>query len=75
MNNIANNLKRLRQQKSLTQEQAANALGVSMQTVSRWECGITCPDIMLLPEIARLYCVTVDDLFREDSSAYENYRQ
>ncbi len=75
MNNIANNLKRLRQQKSLTQEQTANALGVSMQTVSRWECGITCPDIMLLPEIARLYCVTVDDLFREDSSAYENYAQ
>lgn len=75
MKNIANNLKRLRLQKNLTQEQSAEALGVSSQTVSRWECNTTCPDIMLLPEIARLYCVTVDDLFREDSSAYNNYAQ
>lgn len=74
-NTIANNLKRLRLQKKLTQEQAAEALGISAQTVSRWECNTTCPDIMLLPEIARLYCVTVDDLFQEDSSAYDNYAQ
>ncbi len=75
MNKIANNLKRLRLQKNLTQEQAAEVLGVSSQTISRWECDTTCPDIMLLPEIARLYCVTIDDLFREDSSAYDNYAQ
>ena len=31
------------------------------------------PDVMILPEIARLYCVTVDDLYREKSMAYENY--
>lgn len=75
MNPIATNLKRLRLQKKLTQEQAAEALSVTSQTISRWECNTTYPDIMLLPEIARLYCVTVDDLFREDSSAYDNYAQ
>lgn len=75
MKQIASNLKRLRLQKKLTQEQAAEALGVSSQTVSRWECNTTYPDITLLPEIARLYCVTVDDLFREDSTAYDNYAQ
>ena len=76
MNNIfSNNLKKLRLQKNLTQEQVAEVLGVSTQTISRWECNTTYPDIMLLPKIARLYCVTVDDLFKEDSSAYENYAQ
>lgn len=72
---IAKNLKRLRSGKNFTQEQAAEALGVSAQTVSRWECGTTLPDVMLLPEIARLYCVTVDDLYRETSVAYDNYAQ
>jgi len=74
-NLFSNNLKKLRLQKNLTQEQVAEILGVSAQTISRWECSTTYPDIMLLPEIARLYCVTVDDLFKEDSSAYENYAQ
>lgn len=76
MNTIfSQNLKKLRLQKTFTQEQAAEALGVSAQTVSRWECNTTLPDVMILPEIARLYCVTVDDLFKEDSSAYDNYAQ
>ena len=75
MEKISKNLKRLRLQKKLTQEQVAEVLGVSSQTVSRWECNTTYPDIMLLPKIARLYCVTVDDLFQEDSTAYDNYAQ
>ncbi len=33
------------------------------------------PDVMLLPEIAKLYCVTVDDLYKEKSIAYDNYAQ
>lgn len=73
--NFGKNLKRLRLSKSYTQEQAAQALNVSPKAVSRWECGNTIPDVMLLPEIAKLYCVTVDDLFREKSIAYENYAQ
>ena len=76
MNNIfSNNLRKLRLQKNLTQEQVAEILCVNSQTVSRWECNITYPDIMLLPEIAELYCVTVDDLFKSETSAYENYAQ
>ena len=56
MNGIfANNLKKLRLQKKLTQEQVADILGVSSQTISRWECNTTYPDVMLLPEIAKLY--------------------
>lgn len=72
-NVFAGNLRRLRLTKNLTQEQAAEVLGVSAQSVSRWECGNTYPDVMLLPEIARLYSVTVDDLYRPHSVAYPNY--
>lgn len=74
-NTFSNNLKKLRLKKGLTQEQVAEILGVGSQTVSRWECNTTYPDVMLLPEIAKLYCVTVDDLFKSESYAYENYAQ
>ena len=67
------NLKRLRIAKNMTQEQAAEALGVSTQTVSRWECNTTLPDVTVLPKIAALYCVTIDDLYKETSVAYDNY--
>ncbi len=72
---FSNNLKKFRISKNYTQEQVAERLGVSAQSVSRWECGTTLPDVMLLPEIARVYCVTVDDLYRESSVAYSNYAQ
>ena len=72
---FSRNLRRLRLQKELTQEQLANQLGVSVQSVSRWECGNTLPDVMLLPVIARLYGVTVDDLYREDAKGYPSYAQ
>ena len=60
----------LRRQKGMTQEQLANALGVTNQSVSKWESGQNCPDIQLLPELARLFDVTIDSLMgysREDS--------
>ena len=72
---FSRNLRSLRLEKGLTQEQLANVLGVSVQSVSRWECGNTLPDVMLLPQIARLYGVTVDDLYREEARAYPSYAQ
>ena len=75
METLSLNLKKFRLSKKLTQEQAAEALHVSAQTISRWETGVTLPDVLKLPEIARLYCVTIEDLFRDNSTAYENYAQ
>ena len=75
MSVFSNNLKRFRVAKGMTQEQAAEALGVSAQTVSRWECNTTLPDVTILPKIAALYCVTIDDLYKETSMAYDNYAQ
>lgn len=52
----------LRKDKGYTQEEVAERLNVSPQAVSKWENDISCPDIMLLPELAKLLGVTVDTL-------------
>ena len=74
-NTFCENLKKFRLAKNLTQEQAAERLCVNAQTVSRWECGTTLPDALTLPEIARLYGVTVDDFYKKNSFGYANYAQ
>ncbi len=51
-----------RKEQGMTQEQLASALGVTNQSVSKWESGQNCPDIQLLPELARLFGVTIDTL-------------
>jgi len=63
---IAGNLKTLRKRKDLTQEEVAEMLNVSPQSVSKWERGDTLPDITLLPALANLYKVTVDTLIGMD---------
>ncbi len=70
---FSKNLRKLRGEKHMTQEQVAEKLGVSAQSVSRWETGATFPDILLLPELAKLYGVLVDDLFKESPEGYDNY--
>ena len=56
-------IRRLRTNRGLTQEALAAALNVSPQTVSKWECGSSMPDVQTLPEIAVYFGVTIDQLF------------
>lgn len=56
------NLKRLRKEKDLTQEDLAEVLGVSFQAISKWERGESYPDITVLPEVASFFKVSVDEL-------------
>lgn len=56
------NLKSLRNERNLTQENVADILGVSFQSVSKWERGESYPDITILPVIASFFKVSVDDL-------------
>ena len=52
----------LRKQKGLKQEELANALGVTNQAVSKWESAQCFPDIQLLPDLAKIFDVSVDEL-------------
>ena len=61
--NIGGQLSALRKQKGITQKELANELGVTTQAVSKWENLRCCPDIQLLPDIARVFDVSIDVLF------------
>ena len=63
---LKNKLKELRIARNMTQEAVAEHLGVSSQTVSKWERGLMSPDIMLLPKIALLFKCSIDSLFDMD---------
>ena len=56
-------IKTLRNKRGITQEALANAMGVTPQTVSKWENDVTMPDVALLPELSIFFGVTIDDLF------------
>ena len=63
MNNLGTKIKELRIAENLTQEKLAEELNVSFQSISRWENGISTPDISLIPVIARFFGVSTDHLF------------
>ena len=60
---IGNKIKQLRYKSGLTQEQLASKLGISAQSISKWETSVTMPDISLLPALAGEFGVTIDELF------------
>ncbi|MBE5905692.1 MAG: helix-turn-helix domain-containing protein [Lachnospiraceae bacterium] len=67
--NLGNNLRFLRKNHNLTQEELAEALGLSPQTISKWENDITSPDISLLPLLAEYYKISIDELLQYDSAS------
>lgn len=64
--NMKEKLRSLRQQKNITQEALAKHLGITPQSVGKWERGEGFPDITLLPKIAFYFDVTVDELLCVD---------
>lgn len=60
---VGNVIKKMRFKASMTQEQLAEKLGISPQSVSKWENNVSLPDIGLLPSIAEVFGVSVDELF------------
>lgn len=59
---LSENIKQLRYDRGVTQAELSKAVGVSVQAVSKWECG-GMPDVALLPAIADFFGVTIDELF------------
>lgn len=71
---IAENIKKLRKAHSLTQEQMAEALGVTVGAVYKWEAGLSVPEIKLIMEIADLFEISVDTLlgYEQQNGNVEN---
>jgi transcriptional regulator with XRE-family HTH domain len=61
--NLGQTIANLRKQMQITQEDLAESIGVSAQSISKWETGATYPDILLLPVIADTFNVSLDTLF------------
>ena len=68
---IGNNLFQARKRKGLSQEAVAEKLGVSRQTISKWEVGETLPDIQQAKRLATLYCLSLDVLIAFDADVEE----
>ncbi len=65
--NFGEKIKQLRTEKGMTQETLANFLGVTFQTISKWERCETYPDITILPAISTFFNITTDDLLGVDT--------
>ena len=62
MNTIGKRIKELRKKNDLTQEKLADFLGVTYKSVSKWECGITVPDLALIGPLTKILHVSADEL-------------
>ena len=63
---LGDNIRRLREERWLTQQQKADKLYVSRQTVCRWENGSRCPDLITAKKIATEFGVSLDALISDD---------
>lgn len=72
---IASYLQTLRKEKGLTQAELGERLGVSAQSVSNWERAESLPDTALLPELAMIYGVSVDEILGGGSASWRFRRR
>lgn len=68
-------LVKLRKEKGMTQEELANEIGVSRQSVSKWELGECEPDIAKLKEISKLFHVSTDFLLLDDEELHHDEKK
>ena len=59
---LGNRISTLRKTKKMTQDQLAEQLGVTAQAVSKWENDQSCPDITMLPKLAKIFGCSTDEL-------------
>lgn len=72
---IGSKLKNARSEKGITQEQAAELLGVSRQTISNWENNKSYPDIISVIKMSDIYSISLDHLLKEDKSMNQTYQE
>ena len=71
MNTMGERIKHHRKRLGMTQEQLAERLGVSPQAVSKWENNLSCPDISILPELATVLGISLDELLGKGTVTVE----
>ena len=69
---IGNKINQLRKLSGMTQEQLAEKLNVSRQTISKWESDSTSPDLESIVKISRIFHVSLDDLLKEGETGVAN---
>ncbi len=62
-----------RKKQGMTQEELAKTLGVTNQSVSKWESAQCCPDISLIPKLADLFAISIDELFGRETQKEIHY--
>ena len=77
MNGIGTRIQQQRRRLGFTQEQLAERLGVTNKTVSKWECGVTAPDIAVIVPLAQSLQMSTDELLgmlplETDKEKYDN---
>ena len=72
---IGSKLKNARNEKGITQEQAAELLDVSRQTISNWENNKSYPDIISVIKMSDIYSVSLDHLLKEEKSMNQTYHE
>ena len=65
MMNFAKNLKKLRQDNNLSQEDIAEKLNTSFKTVSHWETGYSEPSLTQLEKLSKIFDVSIDELIKD----------
>ena len=73
--NLSDNLKKIRKENNLTQEDLAEKLGVSRQSVSKWESNQAYPEMDKVVQICKMFNLNMDDLLNQDIKEVNNIKQ
>ena len=73
--NLADNLKKIRKDNNLSQEALADKLGVSRQSVSKWESGLAYPEMDKVIAICKMFNLNIDELLNQDIKEVNEVKQ
>ena len=73
--NLSENLKKIRKDNNLSQEQLADKLGVSRQSVSKWESGLAYPEMDKMLQLCKLFNLNIDELLNKDINEVNENKQ
>lgn len=75
MNGIGQRIRELRKKNGLTQQNLADCLGISYKSVSKWECGLTTPDLSMIGPLTKILGVSADELLGLKSDENDKERE